>query len=556
MVQQKLILKLAGSLRLTAGHGVDLTPKSVRAKGVLALLAMAPGYRRSRLQLQDKLWSESGPEQAGGSLRQTLTDLRKALGEDRDALVSDRSSVGLDPERLTVRIDPEAQDWELTGEPPEFCAGLDIPDPEFEDWIRDQRFAFADRCDALEPPALPERLVAFQPGVAEAFGPPSIAVMPPVVLSEEGRGGFIATALGLDVIGRLTRFKRIDAIAWSSTAALEPSLSPRQIGQALKARYVVQTALRLARTRMRLTVDLIESDSEKMVWSQSFNREFEDVFDVEEEIAEAVVAAMMIEIDRLERVRAHARDPSSLDAYALCLKGLDEIGQRQSLNCDAAERLFARALELQPYYARAIAGLSRVHSTRWRYHFTRDRPAAMARAADVAADAIDADPNDARAHAELGWVRLYRREFDASMAAYARAVELNPGDAEVLFEYATALGHDGEPAEALPLFERAVRLNPQRASAYLAEAAASCFCLERYEDALGMIGRMNRPEMGALIAAATHAMLGNADEAQRLGGMLRAQGAYPPAEEWIKTVPNRPQEYQDRLLRALKLAGL
>lgn len=121
---------------------------AAKAQGLLALIGTSPNLRRTRVALQDKLWSEASPEQGSGNLRQTLARLRLALGEYRDCLITELGWIGLDPAKVRVVLDPEPKDWELTGDPPEFVEGLDIPDPEFEDWVRDQRTAFAARAEA------------------------------------------------------------------------------------------------------------------------------------------------------------------------------------------------------------------------------------------------------------------------------------------------------------------------------------------------------------------------------------------------------------------------
>jgi TolB-like protein/Flp pilus assembly protein TadD len=156
-------VRLAGQLRVIRCDGTDVTPRSVKAQALLALLGAAPGARRSRAWLQDKLWSDRGPEQAAASLRQVLAELRRCFGECRDCLIADAGWVGLDLRRVTVQIDPERADFGLAGEPPEFAEGLDVRDPEFEDWIRDQRLAYAER---VAPRATPER----EPPTADANG--------------------------------------------------------------------------------------------------------------------------------------------------------------------------------------------------------------------------------------------------------------------------------------------------------------------------------------------------------------------------------------------------
>ena len=137
-------LRLVGQVRLVGRGGADLTPRGAKAQGILVLVGSAPNLRRTRAFLQDKLWSDRGAEQGSASLRQSLVELRRCLGEYRDCLLTDARSVALDGARIRVVMAPEAEDWGPLHEVPEFAAGLDIVDPEFEDWIRDQRSAFAD----------------------------------------------------------------------------------------------------------------------------------------------------------------------------------------------------------------------------------------------------------------------------------------------------------------------------------------------------------------------------------------------------------------------------
>src|SRR5260221_32024 len=139
-----LTLRLIGPLQVIGADGQDLTPKGKKARGLLALLALAPGHRRPRAWLQDKLWSDRGSEQGAGSLRQTLTEIRRALGSMSGCLIADRTMVGLDDRHVTI-AGAQSETSNGTATPTnelELFEGLDIADPEFEDWLRDQRQKF------------------------------------------------------------------------------------------------------------------------------------------------------------------------------------------------------------------------------------------------------------------------------------------------------------------------------------------------------------------------------------------------------------------------------
>lgn len=591
-------LRLIGRVRLIRADGLEVTPKGRKAQGLLALLGVSPENRRTRLQLQDKLWSDRPARQGGASLRQELKALRRILGDE--AIATEGSWVALNPTSVRIRLFPDPGDWEVTGEPPEFAAGLDIRDPEFEEWIRDQRAAFADRLagsaprppDALspspspgpspgpspsvtsDPPLAPTAAADWQmSGVLGPAGfhrpfapwemagvepPPSIAVMPLQAIADPASPAtMLGAGLVQDIISRLSRYRRLDVIAYQSTQALQSlGLAPRDIGRRLGVRYLTQGTLWLHGSRMRVTFDLISAETETVLWNQVFDRACEDLFEVEGEIAGALAGGVMVEIDQLERARVRARNPDSLIAYELCVRGLDEMLRLDRAGCDVALDLFSRAAQQEVGYARALTGISRAHGYRWKYRWIEEREVAMAMAEDFALRAIDSDANDPSANAGLGWVALYTRQHERSLAAYERAMELNPSDADILAEYADTLKHSGGAEQAVPLFERAIRLNPYKSDLYLKDLAHTHFVREDFEKAIRTVNRMRRPNISALVLAASYALSGQSDSAAHTAAMIREANPQFSPEVWVTMIPDRDPSDTARLLEGLKRAGL
>ena len=152
---QLLRVEMIGPLRVTGPDCVDITPQGAKNQGVLALLLLSPGMRRPRRWVEDKLWSSFAPEQASANLRQALSKLRRSLGPWEDVLGADRSSVWLDPARL--HVDVLENEFRIE-DGFDLLEGLDVRDPEFEDWLRSERSRFADRVGAARP-ALPGGLL-------------------------------------------------------------------------------------------------------------------------------------------------------------------------------------------------------------------------------------------------------------------------------------------------------------------------------------------------------------------------------------------------------------
>ena len=555
----ELELRLAGRLRLARRDGTDLTPTGRKAQGLLALLAMSPNYHRPRAWLQDKLWSTQPGDLGANSLRQELARLRRILGDSRDCVISDHGGLALDPGRVRVVLDPEPADWDLTGEPPEFCHGLEIGDPEFQDWIRDQRGAYWDRCEQIAPTLIEIRPpdIRLEAKPERGAEPPSIAILPITVLGDAPEGAILATCLAVDVIGHLTRFRRVDVIAYATTANFSAqNLSASEIGARLGARYITQGTLWLMGAKMRLKFDLIEAESDRVIWSENVTSGCEEMFEVEADIATAVAAGVMVEIDQVERARVRARNPDSLAAYELCIRGLDEILRMDPASCRSAMEFFNQAAAREKGYARALSGISRAYGFQWKYSWIENRDEALDKAESFALSAIDSDVNDASANAGLGWVALYRRNHDRSLEAYRRAMQLNPSDADILSEYADALKHSGFAADSVPLFERAIRLNPYASDHYLKDLADAHFFLGDYETAVRTIHRMRRPHLSNRILAASYALLGDLAAAQRTAEAIRR--AYPgfSVQGWIPSVPDRYPSDTERFVEGLRRAGL
>jgi len=134
-----------GNFRLISPDGADLAPSSARHRALLALVAESPDLRRSRRWIEDRLWSMRDAKQAGGSFREALRMIRKALGDHADLLQANRSDVWLDQSRVKTDLEPGA-DFAEAGR--EFLEGLDIRDPEFEDWLREKRAIYEVRTEA------------------------------------------------------------------------------------------------------------------------------------------------------------------------------------------------------------------------------------------------------------------------------------------------------------------------------------------------------------------------------------------------------------------------
>jgi len=201
----ELGISVIGSFRVLARNGEDLTPRGRKARALLAILALTPTRRRSRAALQDKLWSDRGPDQGADSMRQTLSEIRRAFGEHyRSCLVSDMRGVGLAEGRVTVDLDSaDLSELERAIELPQLLEDIDVADPQFEDWLRNQRAAFEQRVMAFKSagaadPPVPGPVVMPRRAVLPVR--PWVRLLPPLTVNSES--GYFLSRLIADRIAQ------------------------------------------------------------------------------------------------------------------------------------------------------------------------------------------------------------------------------------------------------------------------------------------------------------------------------------------------------------------
>jgi DNA-binding SARP family transcriptional activator len=446
-----LTLRLRGPVRLTDPDGADFTPHHSKALGLLALLGVAPELRRPRPWVQDKLWSGSDPEKGSANLRQTLTGLRTRLGPWRAALTTDAGWVGLDRALVRVDLTPPAEARGARDGSPEFAHGLDVRDPEFEDWLRDQRMRFEaeppDPAPAATAAAAPRRAI---PDPVILFGvragcEPALLAFAELVAAEAatmtaGLAGIVAAPAGAEDGAR-------------ALLRLEVAMAGCPGG------YVAQASWRdpdngALRATLRRSC---KADASPVAPGA----------DIETLIAEtAFVGASELSLDSAE----------TGDAHALIYRALGALSTVEPERTAASERLFARAWSER---ASAVTGAWRAHiRVAMLIERTAPDPAATAaEAIEFAARAFSAAPHHPVVIAAAAEVALNVENRPHKAAELAtRAVARNPANPFARRVLALALAATGEVARADEEAALALRLAegcPNRASWHLVRGIAA-----------------------------------------------------------------------------------
>ncbi|MDX1421884.1 MAG: adenylate/guanylate cyclase domain-containing protein [Kiloniellales bacterium] len=332
---------------------------------------------------------------------------------------------------------------------------------------------------------------------------PSVAVLPFANMSADPEQDYFAEGITEDIITELSKFHTIFVIARNSSFAFKgQSLDARQIGAKLGVRYVVEGSVRRAGKRVRITAQLIDASEDKHIWAQRYDRDLEDIFAVQDEVTFAIVSTIEPQLAASERKRALRKPPDSLDAWENYQRGLWHTFQYKPEERETTLAFFRRAVELDPTFASAYAGLGYALYVYIILGASPDRQGDLERAFAASQTAVSLDEQNPFAWVALTRGYLLRAEHEAAIAAADTAISLNPNFALARFGRAHALWHAGRPAEAIASHDEAMRLCPLDPMmwAYLASKAIALVMLGRFEDAIEVSRRSQRQANSAVFS--------------------------------------------------------
>jgi adenylate cyclase len=382
-------------------------------------------------------------------------------------------------------------------------------------------------------------------------------------MSAEPDQDFFADGICEDIITELSKFRTLFVIARNSSFAFKgQAVDVKEVSAKLGVRYIVEGSVRRAGGRVRITAQLIDAVDDSHIWAERYDRDLEDIFAVQDEVTRAIVAAVEPQLASSERLRARRKPTDSLGAWECYQRGLWYLHQYREEDNKEALSFLARAIELDPTFATAHAGLAFALYYEVILGFSRDGPGDLAKALAAGTAAVRLDENDPFAHVALGRVYTAKGEHDEAIECCNRAIALNPNYASAYFGRAHSLWMSGRPAEALLSHDEAMRLSPRDPLmwAFQASRAIALILLERYEEALDYARRAQRHPNTALWAfmpeVSALGLMGRLDEAR--GALERVHRLKPDVTCSFATqvLPFSRAADREHFVRGLLLAGV
>jgi adenylate cyclase len=389
---------------------------------------------------------------------------------------------------------------------------------------------------------------------------PSIAVLPFTNMSGDPEQEYFSDGITEDIITELSRFRSLLVIARNSSFTYKGKAETvQQVGRELGVEYVLEGSVRKLGNRVRITAQFVDAKTGAHIWAERLDRGVDDLFAMQDEVTERIVATIAHRLERTEQERAAGKRPETMRPYDYILRARAIVSDTAEANRQS-RALYEKALVHEPTSILALTGLA------WSYLIDRidrrwDGPGdALERAHALGRQALALDSTDYRVHLLLGYILEHQGQFTEALLHFEQALALNANDADGAAHMGNLQIGMGRFEEALEWFKRAARLNPFHPAWYLYGIGLAHYGARQYEQAIAPL-RMAVSRFPTFITprrhlAATYAQMGRMEEARAEIEVLRKLDPSLSIASYRERMRYEKVEDQEHYLDGLRKAGL
>ncbi|MDH3465027.1 MAG: adenylate/guanylate cyclase domain-containing protein [Gammaproteobacteria bacterium] len=409
-----------------------------------------------------------------------------------------------------------------------------------------------------------------QPKTCESLKPelelpdkPSIAVLPFTNMSGDPEQEYFSDGITEDIITALSHFRELLVIARNTSFSFKgKTIRIDQVCKELNVRYALEGSVRKAANRVRVTAQLVDGHSDSHLWAERFDRNLDDIFLVQDEITNAIVAAVAPRTLSAEVKRAQGKTVDHLSARERVMRARWHINKLTKADNEIAHILLNEAIAESPDLAEAYTTRAECLLNDILHVWRDDTDVAIGEALDASRSAVSLDPEDANGLAVLGSILMWARQFEDAREYLERAVRLNPNLANAYGLMAAWHGICGDYEKSCEVADKALEISPLDSSKplWLGGRGIAAYIHGDYEHVIETAQRLLRDHPGFASAlrqlAASFAMLGRDDEAKAATQKLLERMPGLTVSKVRHIVPVRDPAAHERWLEGLRKAGL
>ncbi len=355
----------------------------------------------------------------------------------------------------------------------------------------------------------------------------SMAVMSFTDMSPDGDQEYFGDGMAEELIDALSKIEDLQVVARSTAFAFKnKDIDIREVGRQLNVGAVLEGSIRKSGDRLRVTAQLIRVSNGFHLWSEKYDRDMQDLFVIQDELAQNIVSALGAVLTETDKHSLTMATTDSIEAYDYYLRGREFFYRANLESLEFAMRMFTRATEIDPNFARAYAGLADCHS--WSFLYFGAAEGKVEAAIGASQKALELDPDLAEAHVSHGWAVSLHGQYDLAESEFETALGMNQKLYEAYYFYARTCWAQGKMERAAQLFEKAAEINPQ-------DFQALSLVTSVYEN-LGRKAQMESAGRRAIVIIERRLEL-NPDDARALylgAGLLIGQGERERGLEWAE----------------------
>jgi TolB-like protein/Flp pilus assembly protein TadD len=301
----------------------------------------------------------------------------------------------------------------------------------------------------------------------EGFGDevPSIAVLPFDDLSEKGDQGYFCEGMAEEILNALCKVANLRVASRVASFQLNSGNDIQEIGRKLNVLTVLEGSVRKSGDKLRITAQLINTKNGYHMWSRQFDRTLEDIFEIQAEIASAISSALSVSLKQKRGWGQQNVDPKAYDFF---LRGLSYFARHTTQDNVYARQMFRQAIDIEPEFGRAWAGLAYTYGFSYMYFNASDTN--LKEAESTSTKALKLAPELAESHVSAGIAHCMSKAFEEAEAAFEKAIEIDSKNYEAWYFFGRTKVHEGDLERALKLFDRASKVRPEDFQSVLLQA--------------------------------------------------------------------------------------